>query len=61
MIEHTAKRPRLSVKEVLLEMDDEETEHIMTVGSDNEFEDICCEERERDEYGSVREHYLTSK
>ena len=33
MSEHAAKRPRLSVEEVLLEMEDEESEP-MTVGSD---------------------------
>ena len=36
MTESAAKRPRLSVEDVLVEMEDEETEH-MTVGSDDEF------------------------
>ena len=40
MTEHVAKRPTLSVEDVLVEMEDKEMEHT-TVGSDNEFEDIC--------------------
>ena len=60
MTESAAKRPRLSVEDVLVEMEDEDTEH-MTVGSDDEFEDICCEERERDEYGSVELADITSQ
>ena len=54
MAEHAAKRPKLSVEEVLLKMVDEETDHV-TLGSDDEFEGIFCEERERDEYGSVEQ------
>ena len=48
MAEHIAKRSRLSVDEVLVELDEEESEP-MTVGSDDEFEDITCTEKERDD------------
>ena len=38
----TAKRVRLSTEDVLLELENEE----MTAGSDDEFDDITCEERQ---------------
>ena len=43
-----AKRVKLSTEEVLLELE-EEGEPI-TAGSDDEFDDIICEEKERDEW-----------
>ena len=48
MAEHIPKRSRLSVDEVLLEMDDEVDQPIAT-GSDDEFDDMVCDEKERDD------------
>ena len=55
MDEHIAKRPRLSMEEVLLELEnDEDYQDVpMSVGSDDDFEDVACEEKERDEYGAL--------
>ena len=44
---HRAKRSRLSVDEVLLELEEEEGEPV-TAGSDDEFEDMACVQRKRD-------------
>ena len=64
MSEHRAKRCRLSAEEVLLEIDEEEVNEAqdepMTQGSDDEFDDITCGEKERDEYGGVEEPVLCS-
>ena len=64
MSEHRAKRCRLSAEEVLLEIDEEELDEAqdqpMTQGSDDEFDDITCGEKERDEYGGVEEPVLCS-
>ena len=43
-----AKRVRLSTEDVLLELENEDEP--MTAGSDDEFDDITCEEKERDEW-----------
>ena len=52
MAEPNAKRARLSMTDVLLELDNEDDQP-MTVGSDDEFEDITYIEKERDEWGAV--------
>ena len=44
---HRAKRSRLSVDEVLIELEEEEGEPV-TAGSDDEFEDMACVQRKRD-------------
>ena len=44
-----AKRAMLSTEEVLLELEEDGDEPV-TAGSDDEFEDMICEERERDEW-----------
>ena len=44
-----AKRVRLSTEDVLLELGNEDEP--MTAGSDDEFDDITCEEKEREEWG----------
>ena len=59
MAEPNAKRARLSMTDVLLELDNEDDEP-MTVGSDDEFEDITYIEKERDEWGAV-EHEITKE
>ena len=51
MDEHITKRARLSMDEVLMELDNDDQP--MTVGSDDEFEDITYLEKERDEYGAI--------
>ena len=52
MSEHIAKRSRLSMEEVMMELDNEESQP-MQEGSDDEFEDITYTEKERDEYGGI--------
>ena len=71
MSEHTAKRSRLSIEdvpsveemlsvdEVLMVIDDEESQPMM-LGSDDEFEDITYLEKERDEYGAIEPHLVTN-
>ena len=51
------KRARLCIEEVMLELDNEDDDGPMTVGSDDEFEDITFTEQERDEWGIVAEEY----
>ena len=53
MDEPVTKRLRLSTEEVLWELDDEDDP--MMAGSDDEFDDITCTEKERDEYGAVEQ------
>ena len=53
MAEPNAKRARLSMTDVLLELDNEDDQPMM-VGSDDEFEDITYIEKERDEWGAVQ-------
>ena len=55
MDEHIAKMPRLSMEEVLLELqNDEDNQDVpMSVGSDNDFDDVAYEEKERDKYGAL--------
>ena len=52
MAEPAAKRPRLSMEDVLLELENNEDEPMMA-GSDDEFDDILCTEKERDEWGGI--------
>ena len=49
----TAKRVRLSTEDVRLELEDEDV--LITAGSDDEFDDITCEERQSNG-GIVRVH-----
>ena len=51
MAEPKAKRPRLSMEDVLLELENDDEP--MMVGSDDEFDDILCTEKERDEWGGL--------
>ena len=61
MDEHTAKRPRLSTEEVLLELENDEDDQDMpmSIGSDDDFDDITYEEKKRDEYGALDEGLQT--
>ena len=52
MSEYVAKRSRLSREDVIMELDFEDSQPIQD-GSDDEFEDIACMEKERDEYGGM--------
>ena len=52
MDEHIAKRAKLSMEEVLQELDEDLP---MAVGSDDEFDDITYTEKERDEYGAIED------
>ena len=57
MEEPTPKGARLSIEEVMLELDHEEDDGPMTVGRDDEFNDITCTEQQRDEWGIVDDDY----
>ena len=57
MAEPAPKRARLSIEEVMLELDHEDDDGPMTVGSDDEFDDITCTEQQRDEWGIVDDDY----
>ena len=46
-----AKRVRLSTEDVLLELENDDEP--VTAGSDDKFDDITCEEKERDEWGET--------
>ena len=52
MDQHISKRARLLADEVLMELEQEDDEPMM-VGSDDEFDDIIYEEKERDEWGAI--------
>ena len=52
MAQPATKRARLSAEEVLLELENDE-EETFTAGSDDEFPDMICEEKERDEWGGI--------
>ena len=56
MAEPAPKRARLSIEEVMLELDHED-DGPMTVGSDDEFDDITCTEQQRDEWGIVEDDF----
>ena len=53
MVEPTPKRARLSIEEVMMELDNDEQDGPMMLNSDDEFEDIACTEKKRDEWGAV--------
>ena len=57
MEEPAPKRARLSIEGVMLELDHEDDDGPMTVGSDDEFDDITCTEQQRDEWGIVDDDY----
>ena len=59
MDEPAAKRSRLSVEEVLLDMEDDDDEP-MFPGSDDEFEDLVCDEKRRDDEWGVSEKTKTT-
>lgn len=57
MDEPVAKRARLSMEDVLIELDNDDDEPMMP-GSDDKFKDILCTEKERDEWGGIdRDNY----
>ena len=51
MAQPAPKRMRLSTQDVLHEL--EKDEEPITAGSDDEFDDLICEEKERDEWGAT--------
>ena len=53
MGEPALKRARLSIAEVMLELDNDNRDEHMMLNSDDEFEDIIHDEKERDESGAV--------
>ena len=60
MEQPAAKRARLSAEEVLLELEDDDDEP-MFPGSDDEFEDLVCDEKRRDdEWGEEEDYSVTS-
>ena len=46
---------------MILELDHEDDDGPMTVGSDDEFDDITCTEQQRDEWGIVDDDYHHAK
>ena len=60
MEQPAAKRARLSAEEVLLELEEDDDEP-MFPGSDDEFEDLVCDEKRRDdEWGEEEDYSVTS-
>ena len=55
------KRARLSLEDVMVELDSDDDDGPMMLGSDDEFEDIACTEKERDDWGAVNEEYDTAE
>ena len=53
MDDPVTKRPQLSNEEVLWELDNEDDP--MIAGSDDDFDDITYNEKEKDEYGAVKQ------
>ena len=53
--EPAAKRARLSMEDILMELENDDEP--MMSGSDDEFEDIVCTEKGRDEWGGIDRNY----
>ena len=53
-----AKRARLTMEDVLTELDHDDDDGPMMAGSDDEFEDIISTEKRRDEWGGVEDYEL---
>ena len=51
MDKQTVKWVRLSTEDVLLELENEDEP--VCEGSDDEFDDMICEEKQRDEWGGI--------
>ena len=50
-----AKRARLTMDDVLTELDHDDNDGPMMAGSDDEFEDIVSTEKRRDEWGGMED------
>ena len=53
-----AKRARLTMEDVLTELDHDDDDGPMLAGSDDEFEDIVSTEKRRDEWGGMEDYEL---